>query len=285
VECPLGDFFGAGLGHMAAMESELFYSPEGRSFNCFIPMPFRTGARVTLTNESAEPLSHLFYEISLSLQPVEPEALYFHCWFHRESPTTLGRDYTILPQLAGAGRYVGATFGVITDPVYAGSWFGEGEVKVYLDGDQWPTLVGTGTEDYLGTGWGQGTFSGRYHGSLLNDGQSGKQVFYRLHITDPVIFQKDVRVTIQQIGGAVYSQYLEMERKGARMKPVTVDFGGEKHLLLEMGKDVHDVPAPENSWVNYYRCDDFSTAAYFYLDRPENGLPPVVGIEERTKGL
>jgi hypothetical protein len=285
VECPLGDFFAAGLGHATAMESELFYNPEGRSFNCFIPMPYRSAARITLTNESPTTLTHLFYEISVSFQPVEPDALYFHCWFNRENPTTLRQDYKILPRVQGAGRYLGATFGVIANPLYAGSWFGEGEVKGYLDGDTWPTLVGTGTEDYLGTGWGQGVFSGRYHGCLLNDQDSGKIVFYRLHITDPICFESDAAITIQQIGGAAFSQYEEMERRSAEMLPVTADCCGKQLNLYETKTDIHDLPGKDIGWVNYYRRDDFSSAVYFYLDKPESNLPLIIGREERIKGL
>src|SRR5579862_5229645 len=108
VSSPLGDFFGVGLGRRVPFENELFSDPEGRSFNCFIPMPFRTGARVTLANESEKDLAHLFYDIDLLLDVEHPsDALYFHCSWRRESPNELGEEFTILPRVAGSGRFLG----------------------------------------------------------------------------------------------------------------------------------------------------------------------------------
>lgn len=197
VACPIGDFFGVGLGLAVPFESALFSNPEGRSFNFTIPMPYRKGARMLLVNES-KAHALVWYDINYSqVKRHSADVLYFHAAWRRELSTEAGRDFEILPRVTGQGRYLGANIGVIGNPEYRGTWFGEGEVKVYLDGDrQWPTLVGTGTEDYIGSGWGQGEYHGRFQGSLVSDDRNDLYAFYRHHVEDPVYFHKDCRVTL-----------------------------------------------------------------------------------------
>src|SRR5690349_6688598 len=170
VSAPLGDFFGVGLGRKTPFENALFSDPEGRSFTSYIPMPFRKGARVLLINESKSSI-HLFYDIDfLQVKEQKPGVLYFHTYWSRKSVSKLGEDFEILPYVKGKGRYLGMNMGIITDPSYQNSWWGEGEVKIFLDGDEeLPTLNGTGTEDYIGTGWGQGKFAHLYQGCLVAD--------------------------------------------------------------------------------------------------------------------
>ena len=203
VSAPLGDFFGVGLGRTASFESALFSNPEGRSFNSVVPMPFRTGMKIVVSNESGRDLSMLFYDVDYTVGDKHgPEVLYFHAHWRRESPTAMQKDYEILPRIEGRGRYLGTNIGVISNQQrYFKSWWGEGEVKVYLDGDrELPTLNGTGTEDYIGTGWGQGSYTHRYQGCSIADQERMQYCFYRFHVPDPVWFRKEVRVTIQQIG-------------------------------------------------------------------------------------
>jgi hypothetical protein len=190
VSAPLGDFFGIGLGLTTQFQSALFSSPEGRSFNCFVPMPFKTSMKIVLTNESSSQLSPLFYEVNYTLGDRHPNMLYFHAHYRRESPTQLQHDYELLPRVEGRGRYLGTNIGVIVNQkAYADTWWGEGEVKIYLDGDRMlPTLSGTGTEDYIGTGWGQGPFSHDFFGSPIADEKNGRFCFYRYHIPDPIFF-------------------------------------------------------------------------------------------------
>jgi hypothetical protein len=161
VSAPLGDFFGVGLGRRVRFETALFSDPEGRSFNCSIPMPFRTAAKIVITNESDKRLSHLFYDVDYLLtDEPDTEALYFHAHWRRERPNTLGEDFAVLPKVDGAGRFLGCNVGVVTDPVYGRAWWGEGEAKIYLDGDgAHPTLVGTDAEDYIGAAWGLGKYN------------------------------------------------------------------------------------------------------------------------------
>ena len=167
------------------------------------------------------------------------------------------------------GRYLCANIGVISDQErYLKSWLGEGEVKVYLDGDTTqPTLSGTGTEDYIGTAYGQGLYSNLYHGCHLADDKKMRYGFYRLHVPDPVYFHKEARVTIQQIGYAPASQ--AFDRAAA---PVYAAGAG----LVER---------PPKTNGLFERQDDWSSCVYFYLDKPENGLPPIDASELRMKGL
>ena len=160
VSAPIGDFFGIGLGLIAKYDNELFSSPEARSFNFTIPMPYRKSAYITITNESSKEV-WIWYDINyLEIEKLPEDLMYFHAYWNRDLKTKSGIDYMILPEVRGTGRYLGANISVIGDSLCRGSWFGEGEVKVYLDGDKEnPTLVGTGTEDYIGSGWGQGEYA------------------------------------------------------------------------------------------------------------------------------
>jgi len=289
VSVPLGDFFGAATGRMVPFENAFFSSPEARSFVCIIPMPYRTAAKVTITNESSNLLAHLFYDIDFTKgDKHSDDALYFHANWRRERWTTLEKDFEILPQVHGHGRFLGCHIGVILKPGNTG-WWGEGEVKVYLDGDsRWPTLVGTGLEDYIGTGWGLGTYINDHQGSLVADHSLGHYAFYRYHVPDPIYFDKDCRVTIQQIGGGPNAVVSRMLENDVKFKPVSVDGGGAAKFtkILEQSPPLSiDNPSFPQGHVNIYRQDDYSATAFFYLDSPSNNLPELVDMEKRLEGL
>jgi hypothetical protein len=272
VSAPLGDFFGVGLGRMAKFESALFSNPEGRSFNCVVPMPFRTGMRIVMTNESGTDLPELFYDINYTLGDRHPpNMLYFHAHFRRENPTRLREDYEILPRVEGRGRYLGTNVGVTTDrATYSHTWWGEGEIKIYLDGDrELPSLVGTGTEDYVGTAWGQGEYANLYQGSPVADEGRGQWSFYRYHVPDPVYFRRDIRVTMQQIG------YLADHSRGALVRE------GRRLYRTAPGEEQMDITRDGR----FERTDDWSNCAYFYLERPENNLPALAPAAQRLAGL
>ncbi len=273
VSAPLGDFFGLGLGEMAAFQSALFASPEGKSFSCFISMPFRTAMKIVLTNESGKDLPWFFYDVDYTLgDKHDSGALYFHAHFQRQNPTRLQQDFEILPRVSGRGRYLGAVIGVQANrKLYANTWWGEGEVKIFLDGDtSSPTLVGTGTEDYVGTGWGLGRYSNLYQGAPFADHANMRFSFYRFHVQDPVYFKNDIRVTIQQIGYVSPSTTLSpLYTSGT---PVYKAGAG----LVEKEKGSDGL---------FERQDDWSCVAYFYLDRPEDGLSPLEPAEARMKGM
>jgi hypothetical protein len=275
VSAPLGDFFGQGLGHMAAFQSALFSSPEGKSFTCYVPMPFRSGMKLVVTNETDTHLRALYYDVNFTLGDKHgADVLYFHAHFRRENPTKLQRDYELLPKVKGNGRFLGANLGVIADQKrYGQLWWGEGELKVFLDGDQThPTLSGTGAEDYVGTGWGMGPFAHRYQGCLLADDKRMRYCFYRHHVPDPIYFRRDIRVTIQQIGIILPK---DIQWLGNAKGPIYKTGAA----LVEIDK--HKV----QPFQLFERADDWSSCTYFYLDRPVNKLPPLLSVARRMEGL
>lgn len=287
VSVPLGDFFGVGLGQRLPFESVFFSDPEGRSFNCSVPMPFKKHARISITNDSKTDYTILFYDVDILLEEHNEDMLYFHAYWNRSLETTLGEDFEILPLLEGNGRFLGTNIGVKTNPLYEDTWFGEGEVKIYLDGDtQNPTLVGTGTEDYIGTAYGQGTFDHLYQGCLIANAQKGVYAFYRYHVPDPVYFYGDIKVAIQQIGGAPQEKLVKLIANGAKLKPITIHNGLKfTNLLDEEAQYKADGTDLPKGWINFYRQDDVSATAYFYLDKPSSSLPPLTGLENRVVQL
>ena len=212
ISVPCLDFFGLPHGRPVSYSSALTTAQEGRGFNAFFPMPFAKHLRVELTNSAAVPVV-VYYQIDYTLEAApRADAGYLHVAFRRENPTTMKRDFIIADGLEGPGRFFGCNVGVrVIDP---GVWYGEGEVKVYRDGDSdFPTICGTGLEDYVGSAWGMGRHSAPYAGAPLVVGpgdvttplsRSDFVGFYRWHLVDPVVFSSDLRVTIQQIGFAYY---------------------------------------------------------------------------------
>lgn len=287
VSVPLGDFFGLALGRKVAFQNALFSDPEGRSFTSYIPMPYRKSARIVLVNESNVTVN-LFYDINFQqVKSHGSEVLYFHAYWNRVEKTKLAEDFVILPHVKGKGRYLGTNMGIITDPLYEKSWWGEGEVKIYVDGDNdLPTLNGTGTEDYIGTGWGQGMFVHQYQGCLVADESNRQWAFYRYHIPDPVYFNSNFKATIQIMGGEMTDKVRVYEKNGAALIPVTV--AGEKEFVKLFERNpvpkLSDASFPQG-WTNFYRSDDVSSTAYFYLDSPVNGLPAIQSATIRAKGL
>ena len=290
VSVPLGDFFLHGASQMVPMETALLTSPEGRSFVSYIPMPFRRGARIVVTNESARQVNLIFYDVNYRALRRQPAgALYFHAWWSRDHATTLGRDFKILPRIEGRGRFLGASVTVLTNPVYGRTWWGEGEVKIFLDGDaDHASLVGTGTEDYIGTAWGQGAYINRFQGAPVADEANGRWTFYRFHIPDPLFFERGVEVAMQQMGGARKAIVLGLQQAGAPLIPVTIDPGSRvnfQQLLTRVPQVPLSDPSLPDGHTNFYRSDDVAAVAYFYLDRPENGLPVIAPAAARTAGL
>lgn len=287
VSAPLGDFFGAVHGETKAMENAFFANPESRSFNCFLPMPYRKGARITITNESRMMVRLFTYEVNFLTGVVHPEnMLYFHAHWRRERWTTLGEDFTIMPQVTGRGRYLGTYIGMLQKPGNKG-WWGEGEVKIFVDGDEdYATLVGTGLEDYVGTGWGLKNFAERYQGGHINE--DGSIAMYRFHVAEPVYFKDSCRVTLQQLGN-IYKHMFPELMETAEVKPVVIvswKKGFRYTNLLEDDPDrTLETPEEDEEGVIHYRRDDLSAVAFFYLDRPVNNLPPLAEVSVRTEAL
>ncbi len=271
VSAPIGDFFCQGLGKAYAFSNELFANPEGRSFLCQVPMPFKKAMKIVITNESSVDAQSFYYDVNYTLgDKLGSDALYFHSHWRRENPTVETEDYEFLPKVKGRGRLLGVNFGVVANSeLYGKIWWGEGEVKVFLDGDKGnPTLCGSGTEDYIGTGWGQGKYSLPHVGCPYADWDKMEYAFYRLHIPDPIYFQKDARATIQQIACCGYDSLPQLKWAGLKLTHGDKDVDVERQYELK-------------THTFFERHDDWSSCVYFYLDKPENGLPALAPVEER----
>jgi hypothetical protein len=253
IEAPLGDLMGFAHGVTPAFESAVHSVGESYALNLWLPMPFRRHARITLTNELTRAVP-VFYQLDYTVGDKHPADVgRLHVSFQRQNPTTPKEDFEILPKRHGKGRYLGAVIGV--RPL-AGRWWGEGEVKMFIDGDgAFPTYCGTGTEDYVGLSFGIQRTAFRYHGANWREGEdaseTGRVSIYRWHLPDPVVWTRDIRVTIQQIG-------------------IT--------------------PGPIATTADYLklladRADDWSAAAFWYEPTPSAPLPPMPDVKARTADL
>jgi hypothetical protein len=227
VECPIGDFFcNSWNGRQNILALPVNVNPSG-GMNCFFPMPFRKHARITVQNDSPNDLGDFFYTINYTLEPVEEDALYFHAQWRRANPVPYGEFYCMLDGIRGQGQYIG-TF--MSWQQNNSGWWGEGEILMYLDGDdKYPTICGTGTEDYFGGAWGfekdgfNQSFSAPYFGyrdmqpeaepgyTGLNLRAGSRFTLYRFHICDPVFFRSDLKVLMQCIGWRSEGRYLPLQ--------------------------------------------------------------------------
>jgi len=203
VEVPLGDFFCNGHGLRYNVNSlPVAVNPAG-GFNCYWPMPFRQRARVTIENQRWEPIDGFFYQITYALTEVPENAAYFHAQWRRSMTAREYPQHVILEGVQGQGHYVG-TFLAWTQ--LSNGWWGEGEIKFYMDGDtDHPTICGTGTEDYFGGAWGFGgeTYSTPFLGYPLyrkEPGEVPRHGLYRWHVLDPIRFKRGLKTTIQALG-------------------------------------------------------------------------------------
>ena len=240
IEVPAPDFFAVGNGKFAPVNSLAVVVNPLNALNCYWPMPFRKHVKVTFTNESPDKdLELLAYQIDYAETEVPANAGHFHAQFRR-ARTDVQNPYVILDGVRGQGRYVG-TF--LHWAQLSKGWFGEGEIKFFLDGDkEFPTICGTGTEDYFGGSYGfSQPFSGPYAGTTLpaNDNADPPSFWslYRWHIMDPICFDKDLKVTIQALG-----------------------WGGSKYRKLP---------------------DDISSVAYWYQASPHAPFPPLPSLKDR----
>ena len=266
VEVPLSDFFGVCHGRTAPGESAFLSRPEGRGFNCYFPMPFAHKARLTVCNETGEDAGMFFYQVDYTTgDKVSAETPRFHAQFRRVANTTMGTDYVILAGVKGKGRYLGVNYGLVDRFAGKGVWWGEGEVKIYLDGDtKFPTICGTGSEDYAGSGWGLGEFAGRQMGAPLVKDQYVS--FYRFHVMDPVYFSQDLKVAMQQLGN---------DGKGEPADP-----NGPLKDFIDKGWYKKDRPGG-----NFERVDDVCSTAYWYQTLPTQPFPKFPDKALRSLGL
>ncbi|MEK7795715.1 MAG: glycoside hydrolase family 172 protein [Candidatus Hydrogenedentota bacterium] len=246
VEAPIGDFFGFAHGKVMAYESAVHSVGQNAALNFWLPMPFTKRARITFKNEGKIPMP-LFYQIDYTVDDKHPNDVgRMHAVFLRQNPTTAKQDFELLPKRIGKGRLIGSVIGVRVEDE---KWWGEGEVKMYLDGDkEFATIVGTGSEDYVGLSFGMQQTPFRYHGCSLNE--KGFISMYRWHLPDPVFWEKDARVTIQQIG----------------------HLGTSTNAGDYMGQ-------------LYERQDDWSAATFWYEPAPSAPLPAMPPLEQRIANL
>jgi hypothetical protein len=202
VEVPMTDFFAVGNDRFAPVNSLAVVVNPTAALNCYWPMPFRRHAKITFTNDLSRDLSLLTYQIDYALTEIPRDAAYLHAQWRRATTQRSFPEHTIVDGIRGEGRYVG-TF--LAWAQFSDGWFGEGEVKFYIDGDKrFPTICGTGTEDYFGGSYGfPEIYSTAYTGNVLKrEGGNGPRLWslYRWHIMDPVCFQSEFRATIQALG-------------------------------------------------------------------------------------
>lgn len=230
VECPVGDFFASAFGHGFGSGKGRFWPVSslavcvnpGSAFNCYWEMPFRKRCRITMTNLDDAEMT-LYYQINYTLTDVPEDCAYFHAQFRRVNPLPYKQVYTILDGVRGRGHYVGT---YMAWGVNNCGWWGEGEIKFYLDGDgEFPTICGTGTEDYFCGSYNfenpqtkqYQEFTTPYSGLpqvIRPDGVYQSQTrfgMYRWHIMDPVRFQSDLRITIQALGWRSGGRFLPLQ--------------------------------------------------------------------------
>jgi hypothetical protein len=220
VECPIADFFCMGWNEYAPLVSLPVCVNPGSAFNCYWTMPFRKKCRITMQNINEEEPMTLYYQIDYTLTNVPEDAAYFHAQYRRSNPDETS-VYTIADGIKGKGQFVGV---YLAWGVNNNGWWGEGEIKFYIDGDsKFPTICGTGTEDYF---CGSYNFdrNGKYtefctpYSGLVQvirpDGSYKSQQrfgLYRWHINDPIRFEKDLKITIQDLGWHQGGRYLQQQ--------------------------------------------------------------------------
>lgn len=260
IECPVGDFFCLGFGASYQVNSLPIAVNPTRGMNCYLPMPFHKKAKITVENQHAAEIPAFFYQVDYCLYDALPkESGYLHAQWRRQKLTVRGEDYVLLDGVKGRGQYIGTFLALSTLERY---WWGEGEMKFFIDGDSdYPTICGTGTEDYFGGAWSfarqeddktaETTFCTPFlgypfysheddaasHNPYYNNDCPPMRALYRWHIPDPIHFTQDLRVTLQQIG---------------------VCYGG----LFE-------------------RQDDVSSVAYWYQNEPHGAFPSLPEKRER----
>jgi hypothetical protein len=196
IESPIGDLFGFSHGKIVSFQSAAHSCGPTGGRNLWLPMPFTKRARFTFSNEGNKPVT-LFYQLTYTLNDKHPRNVgRLHVLFRRENPTVVKKDFELLPQRIQKGRFIGSVIGIRN--LHPDQWWGEGEIKVYRDGDrEWPTIVGTGSEDYVGLAWGIQQAAFLYNGCNLNE--KNFVSMYRWHLPDPITWQREGRITIQQI--------------------------------------------------------------------------------------
>ena len=247
VEVPFGDFFANCFGQRAEVISLPVIVEDADSYNGFWHIPFRESIRIELENQSEKAINLLYYNIDWIRRDTLPEGTpYFYARYRQEYPVQPGRDYVML-ETEGRGHYVGTVLAVRTR---SPSWFGEGDEKIYIDGEAKASIWGTGTEDYFLSAWGLRTCSTPYFGTPYFDQWGivgGHTSAYRWHIHDPIVFQRSIKVAIEHWGW------------------ISTDENPE---------------AKSHSWNE--RQDDYASVAFWYQTGEPPPSPPIPHARQRT---
>ena len=200
VEAPVGEFFANCFGRRSEVISLPVIVEDGDSYNCFWRMPFRKSARIEIVNQSDKPISLLYYNIDwIKKDKLPKDTPYFNAQYRQEYPCEHGKDYVLL-DTKGKGHYVGTVLAVRSR---SPAWFGEGDEKIYIDGEAKASIWGTGTEDYFLSAWGLKTCSTPYFGVPCFDQWGivgGHTSAYRWHLSDPIVFNTGIKVTMEHFG-------------------------------------------------------------------------------------
>lgn len=261
VDTPLGDFFGAGFGEYQEYHALTMGMSSG-GFYCYFPMPYSNGCRIEITNESHESVSHFYYAIQyLELECLDEGIGRFHAKWHRAT-TESGKPYTIL-EATGQGHFSGCILSMEQAPWKQGFDFLEGDEQIYIDGESFPSIHGTGTEDYFNGGWYfiNGPFAAPYHGLILKDEMRSRVIAYRFHIADPIPFQQSIRVDMEH--GGPNADTLAVANSGGN----PVDF---KNIDWQ---GANDTPG----------CD-YSSVAFWYQAEPHGNFAPMPSVDRRIPG-
>jgi hypothetical protein len=248
IEVPFGDFFANCFGKRSEVISLPVAVEDADSYNCFWPMPFQKSIRIEVVNQCRDKnINLLYYNIDwIKKDRLPKETPYFYARYRQEYPTMGGKDYLIL-ETEGKGHYVGTVLAVRTR---SPSWFGEGDEKIYIDGEEEPSIWGTGTEDYFLSAWGlQSGVNTPYFGTVYFDQWGivgGHTSAFRWHLADPVVYKKKIKVTIEHYGW------------------ISPDENKERR---------------PHSWNE--REDDFSSVAFWYQTGVPTNHQPVPTAEER----
>ena len=201
VDAPVGDFFAVGHGFERWVKSEMVRATsEGRARNAYWPMPFAKSCRITLTNEGRRRFDHVYYHVDWSKVPaLPPDTLYFHARYKQELPAEAEKKVYTFLDVKGRGFYAGTVLSVVQPEA---GWFGEGDERIYVDGEKEPSIIGTGSEDYFNDAWGLHVVDGQYYGVTVADGTGlgSRMTGYRWHVKDPIPFQKSFRFDMEHLG-------------------------------------------------------------------------------------
>ena len=262
VECPAGDFFACGWGRFAQVNSIPIAVIPNKGVNSYWEMPFRNSCRMTIENRARQPLP-FFYQVNYVLTDVPEDAAYFHAQFRRSNPLPYKEVHTLVDGIRGRGQYVGTA---MAWGVNNNGWWGEGEIKFYMDGDgEFPTICGTGTEDYFGGAYNWDvdgeyvTYTTPFLGmhQVIAGGKTydANQRFsmYRWHIPDPIRFEDDLKVTIQALGWRNWEEF----HGAARRRDMEALMQG-RYLPLQ---------------------DDISSVAFWYQTLPTGPFPRLPDVE------